>query len=304
MTPLQLSLVQWKNNFFIPIQNENSKLAGAILRLIEQQRDGQGIDQGLVKKLLDSFVSLGLNKADISETCLDMYEEHFEIPFLETTERYYTLKSEAFLAENSVSEYLKKAEEWLREEEGRVEGYLNTVTRKPLIDRCERVLIREHFNLIQETFRNSLNCDENEDLRIIYVLLARIPDGLEPLRDRFEEHVKRAGLVAITRLVGDGGGTTQIDPKAYVDALYEVYRGGFEMVERSFEGDTDFVARLDKACRDFVNENAATRGSSTKSSDLMVKYADDFLRKNRTCEEGLESALSRAVCASPCSFSI
>jgi hypothetical protein len=50
-----LALVQWKQNFFLHIQSKGTKLAGAILRLIEQQRNGETIDQGLVKKVVDSF---------------------------------------------------------------------------------------------------------------------------------------------------------------------------------------------------------------------------------------------------------
>jgi cullin 1 len=34
--------------------------------------------------------------------------------------------------------------------------------------------------------------------------LARIPTGLEPLRKKFEEHVKKAGLAAVAKLVGEG----------------------------------------------------------------------------------------------------
>lgn len=34
----------------------------------------------------------------------------------------------------------------------------------------------------------------------MYAILARIPDGLDPLRKRFEEHVRKAGLAAIEKL--------------------------------------------------------------------------------------------------------
>ena len=299
LTSSQLALVQWKNNFFIHIQNKNYKLAGAILRLIERQRNGQEIDQGLVKKVVDSFVSLGLDEADINKAHLDVYKEHFEFPFLEATEKYYKLESEAFLAENSISDYLKKAEERLREEEDRVERYLNTNTRKPLISKCEHVLIREHSKLMHESFQSLLDYDKDEDLQRMYALLARIPDGLEPLRNKFEEHVKKAGLAAVARLVGEGSAAAEVDPKAYVDALLEVHRKSSETVKRSFKGEAGFVASLDKACRDFVNKNAATGTSSTKSPELLAKHADALLRKNNKMaeEEDLESALNRVVCA-------
>jgi cullin 1 len=39
----------------------------------------------------------------------------------------------------------------------------------------------------------------------MYTLLARIPEGLEPLRKKFEAHVKRAGLAAVEKLASGKG---------------------------------------------------------------------------------------------------
>ncbi|KAF7795181.1 hypothetical protein EIP86_006330 [Pleurotus ostreatoroseus] len=294
-----LALVQWKNHFFQPVQQNHKKLAGAVLRLIERQRNGDTIDQGLVKKVVDSFVSLGLDEGDINKVSYEVYKEHFEIPFLEVTEKYYRKESEQFLAENSVPDYLKKAEERLREEEDRVERYLNTNTRKGLISKCEHVLIREHAEKMRESFQQLLDYDKDEDLQRMYALLARIPEGLEPLRKKFEEHVKRAGLDAVSKLTqaGDANEPAEVDPKAYVDALLEVHHKNQETVNRSFRGEAGFVASLDKACRDFVNRNSATGSSTTKSPELLAKHADMLLRKtNKMAEEDdLEGALNKVM---------
>lgn len=51
----QLGLVQWRDCFFLQVQKKNRKLAGAVLALIEKQRNGDEIDTGLVKKVVDSF---------------------------------------------------------------------------------------------------------------------------------------------------------------------------------------------------------------------------------------------------------
>jgi len=179
-----------------------------------------------------------------------------------------------------------------------VERYLNTQTRKALVSKCEHVLIREHSELMWESFQNLLDYDKDEDLQRMYALLSRIPEGLEPLRKKFEEHVKKAGLAAVSKLVGEGGANVDaLDPKAYVDALLEVHRKNAETVTRSFRGEAGFVASLDKACREFVNRNAATGSSSTKSPELLAKHADMLLRKNnKMAEEGdLEGALNRVV---------
>ncbi|KDR84230.1 hypothetical protein GALMADRAFT_55074 [Galerina marginata CBS 339.88] len=293
-----LALSQWKEHFFMHIQKDNSKLSSATLRLITQQRNGESIDQGLVKKVVDSFVSLGLDNADPNKECLDVYKDQFETAFIAATETYYKKESETFLAENSVPDYLKKAEERLREEENRVERYLHTKTRKELISKCENVLIREHGELMWESFQNLLDFDQDEDLQRMYALLSRIPEGLEPLRKRFEAHVKQAGLAAISKLVGEGGANVDsLDPKAYVDALLEVHQKNSEIVNRSFKGEAGFAASLDKACREFVNRNAATGTSSTKSPELIAKHADMLLRKNNKMaeENDLEGALNRVM---------
>lgn len=251
-----------------------------------------------MKKVVDSFVSLGLDETDTNKACLDIYKEHFELPFIEATEKYYKQESESFLANNSISDYLKKAEERLREEEDRVERYLNTQTRKPLISKCEHVLIREHSTLMWESFQSLLDFDKDEDLQRMYALLSRIPEGLEPLRKKFEEHVKKAGLTAVSKLVGEASsGADTLDPKAYVDALLEVHKKNSETVTRSFRGEAGFLASLDKACREFVNRNAATGQSNSKSPELLAKHADLLLRKSNKLaeEEDLEVALNRVV---------
>ncbi|KAG6848747.1 hypothetical protein H0H93_014413 [Arthromyces matolae] len=292
-----LALSQWKEVFFKQVQKEDRKLTTAVLRLITQQRNGESIDQGLVKKVVDSFVSLGLDNADLNKECLDVYKEHFEVPFLQATEEYYKKESESFLAANSVSDYLKKVEDRLKEEEDRVERYLHTKTRKELIAKCDDVLIRQHSELMWESFQSLLDFDKDEDLQRMYALLARIPEGLEPLRKKFELHVKTAGLSAISKLLEAGETTGDVDPKAYVDALLEVHRKNSETVVRSFKSEAGFAASLDKACREFVNRNAATGTSSTKSPELIAKHADMLLRKSNKMaeEEDLEGALNRVV---------
>jgi len=154
-----------------------------------------------------------------------------------------------------------------------------------------------------DDFQQLLDYDKDEDLQRMYALLARIPEGLEPLRKKFEEHVKRAGQQAISKLVGEGGANVDsLEPKVYVDALLEVYRKNQHTVQRSFKSEMGFVAALDKACRDFVNRNAATGTSTTKSPELLAKHADALLRKsNKLAEEGeLEDALNQVVCQQWC----
>lgn len=73
---------------------------------------------------------MGLDEADAQRQMLDVYHEFFEIPFIKATEAYYKTESAAFVTNNSVSDYLKKAEDRLSEEMDRINLYLNDSTRK------------------------------------------------------------------------------------------------------------------------------------------------------------------------------
>jgi len=147
-----------------------------------------------------------------------------------------------------------------------------------------------------EEFQNLLDFDKHEDLQRISALLARIPEGLEPLPKKFEEHVRRAGQAAMSKLVGEGGANAELEPKIYVDALFGVYRKNQHIVQRSFKNEMGFVAALNKACQDFVNRNAATGNSTTKSAELLAKHAVALLKKHKFAEGDLEDALNQVVC--------
>ncbi|OAX44272.1 Cullin repeat-containing protein [Rhizopogon vinicolor AM-OR11-026] len=125
-----LALVQWEEHFFLYIQSMHAKLTSAILRSIECERNGETIDQDLVKKVVDSFVSLGLDKNDINKVCFNVYKKHLQTPFLDATEKYYEQESGAFLVESSVLDYLKIIEKRLKDKEDRVASIV-VATRRP-----------------------------------------------------------------------------------------------------------------------------------------------------------------------------
>ncbi|KAG1832890.1 Cullin family-domain-containing protein [Suillus subalutaceus] len=140
-----------------------------------------------------------------------------------------------------------------------------------------------------------LDREKEEELQSMYASLSRTCKCLEPLRQKFEEHVKKAGLTAVVTLLGEEGNNS-LDPKAYIDTLLEVCCRYSGFVTRIFGGETGFVASLDKVCREFVNRNAVTGSSMTKSPELLIKHADALLRKNNKMTEwDLEAALSDAM---------
>jgi cullin 1 len=169
--------------------------------LIECRRNGKTIDQGFVKKVVDSSDLLGLDEKDINKVSLDVYKGHLETPFLDATKKYYEYKSEPFHAGSSVR-VSEKGEERLKEEDDRVVRYLNPDTRELLV----YVLIQQYFNLKSESSQIPPDFDREEDLQTIYAFLSRVPEALGPLRKKFEEHGKNVGLTAVAQLLDEGSG--------------------------------------------------------------------------------------------------
>ena len=82
-------------------------------------------------------------------------------------------------------------------------------------------MIAEHKTLMVEEFQKLLDLDRTEgkparptdhwaiadglDLGRMYGLLSRITNGLEDLRNKFEQHVRKAGIAAVEKIIPAAG---------------------------------------------------------------------------------------------------
>jgi len=186
---------------------------------------------------------MGQGESTPDRVNLEIYKTKFQEQFITATAVYYQNESANFLATQSVVDYMIRAETRLNEESNRVDLFLHPSTKKPLLQRCEDVLIKAHKEAIEAEFQGLIDADRQTDLKRLYSLLSKITPGLDVVKQKFEAHVRKAGLASVEKIAPQDGSTP--DGKVYVDALLDVHKTYHALVTNAFRSDAEFVKCLD-----------------------------------------------------------
>jgi cullin 1 len=186
---------------------------------------------------------MGQGESTLDKVNLEVYKNKFQDPFIGATAAYYQHESTNFLATQSVVDYMVRAETRLSEESTRVDLFLHSSTKKPLLARCEEVLIKAHKETLEGEFQGLIDADRQVDLKRLYGLLSKITPGLDVVKVKFEGHIRKAGLASVEKVAPADGSVP--DGKVYVDALLDVHKTYHALVMNAFRGDAEFVKCLD-----------------------------------------------------------
>ncbi|CAI4230807.1 unnamed protein product [Auanema sp. JU1783] len=293
-----LSLEVWKTKL---IQEILKKLINLLLTAIAEDRAGNPpSNKSVIRGVIMSFVQVeqynfekdSLHAMNKNSTVYhEFYENEFEIPFLNSTEEYYTLYAQKLLADMSCSQYMEAVINAIEAERRRAAQYVCPSTVEKVIKVCQNVMISIHKEKLNGVCSDLIRNEERKDLQNMYRLLKPIPSGLTVMIKEFEDYVRQKGHEALAMQNMD----PITAPQQFVENILMVYDKFSEMKSTVFMDDGDFAQALDKALQTVVNMRNPTVPS--KSSERLARYSDSLLRKNNKniSENELDEKLSRTI---------
>ena len=280
-------------HFKMLIYNEAKKDAvSAMVKLINQERDGAIIDKALIKSCAELFEAMGMGT-------LDSYTADFEEPLLANSKEYYARKSQEWIENDDTPSYMVKAEAALESEKARVGHYLNPATEPRLLREVEIELLEKHETTLLEKdgsgCRALLANDKGEDLSRMYRLFSRVPEGLNPIASIVRQHIEHMGNEIINRREAklEGGEKDTNQDPAFVKELLALHDKYMAVVNEQFAGNSLFQKALKEAFVEFTNRDI---GKHT-NADLMSSFCDRILKTGgeKLSDEDVESYLEKTV---------
>jgi len=263
------------------------RLRELLLDLIKKERDGEKIDRDLVRSITQMLSEMG--KA--------VFVEDFERPFLESSQYYYSTWTETRILSCSTPEYLKNVDTRIQEEAERVKaclsidynsgecGIKNVVELQMIARHMQALVDKEGSGLVR-----LLEESRVEDLRRMYDLFSRVPDGDRIILVKMSEHVLHKGKDIVQNSEVQG------EPLMYVQQLIDLKDQYDTLIAEAFRSEKKFTNALHKAFETFINLNA-------RSPEYISLTMDSHLRGSKSksggpvaaSEEQAEIQLERAL---------
>lgn len=292
----------------------------AALRIVKRERDGETVDRALLKAVLGIFVEMGMGK-------LDVYTQEWEAPFLEATAEFYRRTSAKWAEEDSFPDFMIKADTSVAEELERAAQYLNSQTQERLLRVYEKeVLVTHQARMLAK--ENSglvalLENNKHEDLKRLYRLYSRVPQGLLPIGQILKNHIQKEGMELVreqrSRLDNlkpddQTKKMTDVDKSAapsanasaistgssggkpdFIQSLLSLHDRYMHLVSDCFSTHPVFNKAMKEAFERFVNE----RVGDSSTAQLFANYCDSLLntggRGAKMSENDVETQLEKLV---------
>lgn len=265
----------------------------AVLRVVNQERQGEHIDQDLVKGVMEMFIDLGLGN-------LNVYTTEFEEALLPASSDYFVRLAAGWLTEDSFPEYLEKAEGALTAEEQRVNSYLHRSTQPKLKHVVIQALLAQPQTRLMEKETGVvylLDNDKRDDLARMHRMFLLVDNGLVPISQAFRQYVTDRGNKIVDERIEQSkqiaSKSEALGDPSFVQALLDLHDKFKGVVQECFSQDSLFQKSLKEAFEVFINRDIGKYSFAA----LMSSFCDRILKKSgeRLSDDQVEALLTKMV---------
>ncbi|KAK6057386.1 cullin family protein [Cooperia oncophora] len=248
------------------------KLVSGILDRVAEERAGDQVDRYLLRALLRMLRTLDLykqvNLIVAPSSSID------EIPF-KARGVHYTHENCCFLLH---------VERRIKEENERVDLYLDESTRTPLLTRAEKCLISDHMQEVVSRLLPERTIAVS-DVSRLYSLLSRVDGGIALLKTGFSSYIKKVGKSMIM--------DPQRDPTMVEDLM--TFKDKLDVFVETCFGSGDDKMKFAQAEKDAFDYFINTRGN--KPAELIAKFMDARLRSanKEASDEQLDQLMNKVI---------
>jgi len=295
-------------------------LTRIILDQIQMDRDGEAIDQFLIKS--NVYMLEGLYDSDQEVEDEKLYLRSFELEFLHSSAEFYREEGERLLKESDAGTYCRHAKKRIDEENDRCRSTLSESTTPKIQRVVEDELIRHKMKGLIEMETgvvHMVNNDKFSDLNLVFDLEARVDPRKPELTKAMQKLIMEMGTninnnaiaassapaqpAPATEDGGDGaqgksksGGSAKAINQQTVAALKWVeeilaLKDRFDHIcKTSFAADQTVGTAINRSMADIIN--AFSRGS-----EYISLFIDDNMKKGikNKSEAEVDSTLEKAI---------
>ncbi|KAI3388614.1 hypothetical protein SNEBB_007705, partial [Seison nebaliae] len=262
-------LLIWEKHCFHRL---STQLYNGLKKIMNELHNGK---REHIQLLIDLRVSYD-NLIDVN-----VYEEYFVLPYLETLETKVELNSNNFINRHSNIDYIDYCNEELSNELSLALRIQSTKSNQSLlVDRLGRtlhkILLFDHLDIFKKEFLGLLKRNDRKRLTIIYDLMERI-QSINLFERSFGNLIRIDGEEKINELKS----SIQMDGIIFVNCLNNIYEYYTNIINQSFNNDSIFLTQRDMNIRNVINSNykfLQRNDGESRSPELLANFCDIYLR--------------------------
>lgn len=271
------------------IQPMKDQLITTFLEILKKDRENEDLDREILKEIYSMLYLLDKSKTEFQKLCPIIEEQ-----VLRQTYEYYAEVSIKWLTEDSLPDYLIKAEDHLKQDKNRMKYIMGEESATKIEMKYLEIVIKEKISqlLEKDTGMNYLLAHNlRRDLFRLHILTASLNECKSCISSILNKYIKSEGEVIINEKIqkNQSGKKDSPEDPEFVKALMDLLKRFKSLLDESFKNDSSYQRSINLGFEDIVNKRI---GKHT-FAEILACFSDKLLKKsnNKMNEEEIEAKL-------------